>query len=395
MLSPDENGIQCESRSRAAIIADCYSKLLGRLAEGGDIAHWHGSSLSSAKIVEEFMHCEERRRLLSFRTQIEEKLEHVSGAKILIFGAYGNGNWGDAMQPSQLFDAIEMQTGAKAFAYSELNVAGYPFPADRVVPHNPKVKYGALNAVVLDLFDALVIGGGGLLAHPHDPLWDPNWPRLIEIPYVLLSCGAASHLDPLLHNLVACARAVSGRDATSVRALSAIRKDATLCPDPILCRTPISPEGQRQGKGTAYVLRGPLTRTHEEILASLGTDDGVYAVEPGVDWPLCSLFTNLKFIHSLADMEEVVRQHQRMVTERYHAAIIALKMGAPTFGLTRADHNEEKILDLFAAFKAQKFSGRTFEEFPDTFPFENVKHHISLSVDIFNYSLKKILLLIR
>jgi hypothetical protein len=85
-------------------------------------------------------------------------------------------------------------------------------------------------------FSAVVVGGGGLLAHPHEPLEDLQWTRSVAIPVVFLGVGANGDCTRGSSELLDGSLAISGRDDLSLEALACgTARERFLLRDPVLC----------------------------------------------------------------------------------------------------------------------------------------------------------------
>jgi len=148
----------------------------------------------------------------------------ISRPKILLFGAYGNGNIGDAIQAISLLRVIRsIRQDLEIWACSQLPCQ-FPFPFEYVLPS--KHIY---NLSLLNQFDLMIIGGGGLLSHPHEPLTSEEWQRSIDVPVSLFGIGAERQVAHECKTLIKKALYVSGRDESSLRALSRHSPDSRGC----------------------------------------------------------------------------------------------------------------------------------------------------------------------
>ena len=98
--------------------------------------------------------------------------------------------------------------------------APYPFAHQWTLPAD-----AILNPAIVNSFDLLVIGGGGLLSHPHDPLTDPSWQAMLQVPVVLIGVGAGEPVASKNEILIRKAVYVSGRDNQSIAALRKFGKE--------------------------------------------------------------------------------------------------------------------------------------------------------------------------
>ena len=281
--------------------------------------------------------------------------------KILLFGAYGNGNIGDAYQALALQNHLRECWGldeSQIFATSIIALADYPFPGKQKLPAK-----AILNTELVNEFDCLVIGGGGLLAHPHDPLFDEQWVKKLRLPVGLLAVGANTALIDKHRALIEKAWFVSGRDTESLSALRSVRPDAFQLRDPILCAPgfggliPDAKQAEQQSAASSerpvlWILKHPNTPDEISLLRSIGELIGkeganrhtVVAVEPLLDRVLEEYFPfPIRFTTALADLIPLFERAPIVVSMRYHGAIFAAMAGKPCVG-----YAQKKIKDLYA-----------------------------------------------
>lgn len=299
---------------------------------------------SPEAMIAAMMRAEEYERVSAAVAAMRGRLEQCNGRRpILLFGAFGNANLGDRMMAQTVAQKLEQRGDILCFAYSELASADYPFPAGRRLSSADM----PLNLRVMALFDAMVIGGGGLLSYTHEPLWDSVWPHTLSTPYGILSCGVGSPLDDRLINLVRSARAVSARDEQGRAELAHWNKDALLCPDPLLAFHPMGDERSTPGKGRLFILRAPLADWHLQLRNYLRPDDAVAVFEAHVDHAIISTFDNVAAINDSRQFIKFAKNFELVVTERFHGAILALLARVPVHGILRPTHGD-KMEALFA-----------------------------------------------
>src|SRR5262249_40464507 len=146
--------------------------------------------------------------------------------RVLLFGAYGNGNIGDAIQASSLARAINLlRPEIEVWACSALP-APYPFA------HQFTLQPDAiLTPAIVNSFDLLILGGGGLFSRPHDPLTDPKWQSMLRVPVALIGVGAAEPVASKAENLIRKAVYFSCRDDHSIATLRAFGREPAFVPD--------------------------------------------------------------------------------------------------------------------------------------------------------------------
>lgn len=279
-----------------------------------------------------------------------------SKPRVLIFGAYGNGNLGDVYQALALRDHIKsawVLEAADIFSCSLLKSSDYPFTEGQKLPSNAILDFDLVNS-----FDALVIGGGGLLAHPHDPLPDENWVKKINIPIILLGVGASLGLLPQHRALLEQAVHVSARDDVSMNAIRTLRNDVVYAPDPILTALSLDamvkfdalPLKLVKKIDVLWILKHPSNEHDKKILASILAkikDDNskihtIVAIEPKLDKVLDSYFQDISviYIDTLSALLNYIKNASVVFSMRYHGAIFSLLMKRPTFGASQSKIKE-------------------------------------------------------
>jgi hypothetical protein len=307
--------------------------------------------------------------------------------RVLLFGAFGNGNMGDVYQAMAVRAHIKKNWGLaddSIFSCSLLNIAPYPFPPENILPPESILNYELINS-----FDCLVVGGGGLLTHPHDPLSDAEWARRINIPIVLLSVAASSskmdgHARLLENSLI-----VSGRDSESLKALRSRRVDSKLIPDPILSVDNIQSltEFDTPSKllppniDILWILKYPsndfdvqtLQWISRHISKDLARKHVIVAIEPMLDTPLDAYFpdTNILYFYSLSELSAYIEKSNFVFSMRFHGVIFSVMQSRPTFGFSQ--------IKIKALFDESGLSGEYLEGISD---FERVLENLDDVVEV-------------
>jgi hypothetical protein len=332
--------------SRTYQIASAYHRVLGRDPDPDGLRSYLQRIDSVQRIEEDLKKSAEARAVDAALNQAEERIRDLARGRpaILAFGAYGNGNLGDSVQPQLIRTAIQSERDVEVFAYSHLDVAHYAYPTEYALTKGDM----PLHPRALALFDALIIGGGGLFAHPHDPLWNPIWADVIPISACILGCGVSTPLPKACRRLFSRATFVSVRDQSSLRAIQEVAPDARLCPDPYLGYARLRRDCRfSRNYRTAYILRGPVTPVHLHLSKTVTSDDIVISMEPMIDFPLREVFPRMTFVNSMEELTDILCCSAHVLTQRYHGAIAAVKLGKPVAGLTTGDQNESKLMELF------------------------------------------------
>jgi polysaccharide pyruvyl transferase WcaK-like protein len=272
--------------------------------------------------------------------------------QVLLLGAYGNGNIGDACQAASIARHIAAcRPDIDAFAVS-LSRAALPFafPAERLFEGG----HGVTGLAGINGFAALVIGGGGLFAAPHRPLDSAEWAARLRLPVIVLANGATPAVVERCRPLLAGAAFLSARDPFSVDALRAIRPDVELLPDPILADPAIGPIAVPRRQGMCVIPRKMSDHNrpaYEWLAGIMQRGDSLLSIFPAADRASGALavFAGHPGQETTA-LEAVLDRLARsafVVSERLHGCILALKLGIPCLGLTTSEGPDSKIVSLY------------------------------------------------
>lgn len=301
------------------------------------------------------------------------KMGNRRSPRFLLFGAYGNGNLGDAYQALALREHLMVHWGvasASIFACSWLDIAGYPFPSDQKVAPNKILDHSFLSS-----FDGLLIGGGGLFAHPHEPLVDENWASQLKVPVLLVAVGATKSLISKANQLISDAFFVTGRDSESVAALSSSSFKTTLMVDPILAipniealtvyDAPSTTSGQ--SCDVLWILKYPANNTDRNLINEakrlaknkIGGRHLFVAIEPRLDRDLIRFFSvdQLIFVVTAIDLFGLIRSAKVVLSMRYHGVIFSLLANKLVYGMSQRKSS--------ALFTECAFNGGYIENFED------------------------------
>ncbi|MDO9708462.1 polysaccharide pyruvyl transferase family protein [Paracraurococcus lichenis] len=330
-----------------ALVRALYRQHLGREAESeeavaGHVAR-HGSLDALIATIAGSDEARERQRRSAAAARMQawrRRSGFPPGARrILLFGAYGNGNLGDAAQAEAVAALLQQAAGVPLHlhAVSWIDAApDYPFdPASRL----PAEAITAPDT--LRLYDLLVIGGGGLFGAVHHPLLDPEWHAVLAglpLPYALVGVGADSmlpkepQLGPHWDGLRAGAAFLSGRDLASLSAMP----EAHWLADPVLLAwlragrgTPRPP---RPGARPLCIVKHAQDAAEAQFLdqvAALGSDCDVAAIEPCREQHLAARWPGIRFVTDWAELEALCAAASVVVSARYHGCIAGLLAGVP------------------------------------------------------------------
>jgi len=284
------------------------------------------------------------------KTSLEISLKK-SDCRVLLVGAYGNGNLGDVYQALALKRRIQerykiLDSNIYAASYNE--VVSYPFP------ENKKIKKAELfNFNLINSFDFIVIGGGGLLACPHPPLRDIDaWVNNVHIPIIVYAVGATGAVVSECKNLVTAAVEISGRDKDSVDAIRDFRGEVQIIEDPIADESVLkaleeydfSTEHDHDSFNSLWILKFPITDDDIELFILLNQypeifknkEHRIVAIEPLLDRRLDEWFPNIvTYTAEIKTLNNLINNSKKVFSMRYHGAILSLKHNKPTLGFSQ------------------------------------------------------------
>jgi polysaccharide pyruvyl transferase WcaK-like protein len=323
---------------RVALRREPDPNALTRLLARDDVKKFFPEILSSAEF---------RRLARSPAYAATRALASPDRPRVLLFGAYGNGNLGDAIQASSLARAINLlRPEVEVWACSALP-APYPFAHELTLQPD-----AILSPAIVNSFDLLVIGGGGLLSHPHDPLTDAKWQTMLQVPVALMGVGAAEPVASKAEILTRKAIYVSGRDDHSIAALRNFANEPAFVPDPVLCDASYlshqeeHSSSRRPNDRKLWVLKYVETEDFRTLCTSLRqTDDPVCFVEPHMDFPIIEHLPNARPIYFVEELIPMIDQADLVLSMRYHGCILAMLRGKRVMGLS-----EQKCSDLLARY---------------------------------------------
>jgi hypothetical protein len=311
--------------------------------------------------------------------------------RILLFGAYGNGNIGDAIQAASLLRAIKgVRKDLEVWACSQLP-SQFPFPFEYVLP--PKQIY---NVSLINRFDLIIIGGGGLLSHPHDPLTSEEWQRAIDVPVALFGIGAGGDAASKCSALIAKAVYASGRDEPSLAALRRYRKEVRFVPDPVLadpyyCAIANDRRKHRvTGRKKLWIIKNTSNPRTRAIINMINPDeDDVCFVEPFLDFPIVNLFPTAQPVYFVNDLIAQIDKSAVVISMRYHGCILALLRNKPAIALF-----EQKSRDLFVRYGLDSFFCEGDKTIPAISDFVGPNDKIAMDQKIFRSELEDVLSLL-
>ena len=276
--------------------------------------------------------------------------------KVLLIGAYANGNIGDMYQADAIAgELLSVDPALEVFSASPSKRSS-PYPALR---HKVLPQSAVRDAEVLNSFDLILVGGGGLLAARHAPLPEVAWVQSIGTTMCGLALGCAGEAPIQSRAFIEkCAR-FSVRDEFSATAVSAIRTDIEIVPDPIFLGRLASLEVRPPPEATRGILWVPgklvpntlsyysslLRQVYNEKVDAVASFNEETDKQSGFE----EMFgPAVRYLHSVEQFAAAFDQRSFGVSERYHGCIMALRMEIPCFGLVlRSDIVTSKITELY------------------------------------------------
>ncbi|CAM9193464.1 unnamed protein product [Ectocarpus sp. 13 AM-2016] len=355
----------CEHVARPVSAVNLRSSQNSQAAAEGPSAE-NGAAGNKQWVLRRLIVPEERLRNQRVKGTGSSSVSPDVGECILLFGAFCNGNMGDVIQPMAMEHLLASVAQDQCFWYAHPGVEGVDqgdrigeFFSDNISGDSSRlIHLTPDHAEKVNVFKALIIGGGGIFAAKHAPLDVDAFAEGLTLPIVIMGVGASSNRAKKYSTLVEKAVFVSGRDTDSIDAFSSLLRkskgpvvqpgDVALVRDPVLSDKMLTDtkgtcwkqsEGEHE-QPLCFILpasnTAPTIEMHKHLLARV--------VRPG------DVFVNVFPKHQ----EEILEQHdypgevlqildpaeftQRLcscraiVSTRFHGVILGLHMGVPTFG---------------------------------------------------------------
>lgn len=355
----------------AAEVVELFESVLGRQPESeGVIAHHVAMGLDRAALLALLQGSSEARERARQREGLEALATHprrglaeagargpTEPARVMLWGAYGNGNLGDGAQAMALADLLRpmLPDDTVIVASSWERRGGYDAPGGVALDPDALLQMWRSGA---DRVDLLVIGGGGLFGTPHFPLHEPAWVDAVVasgISVVLLGVGGAA-LALAVHSraydaLLRHAALVGARDVETLLAIRSVRPDAIWFPDPVLARAVLAPTRPTVAQRPIDVLLIPREPNGAADAAALdamldwrtaaltrGMRVEVAILEPVIDRRALAARGFAGVAHEPADWPTLLalcaRSHV-VASLRLHGAIGGLEAGCLVYGLVQ------------------------------------------------------------
>ena len=357
------------SRLSAAAIQLCYRAVLAREIENETVLHnYLDRELNLFTLVEELLGSDEKMKAYEQKVLEDQFLRRTldqtqpagpAGKRVLLFGAYANGNVGDQCQADALaaiMGHFAPESVTSGGVRCTICACSWEMPVTpslgraQLRPHDEILDAGKLRH-----YDFLLIGGGGLLSTPHFPLHSQAWVdgiQTLKLRYGFVGVGASAELQEESRAAAYCqlltgAEFVSARDEESLAAVRKIRPDAEFMPDPYLVSRAL--ERRVRASGTApprHVVLIPkrpvdmlerdgvyaMSKLQRKLMAN-GFTTTVLMLEPLLDQEIAGAFANVLNAETVEAAERCIEAAGAVYTMRYHGAIFALSRRVSCYGM--------------------------------------------------------------
>lgn len=340
----------------------CYRAVLERNVESDGVAQRYAArNLDLFTLVSELLGSIEKRKAYEkvllekqFLRRAGEQPAIAGQSRVLLFGAYGNGNVGDQCQADAVSGIVNHLTGDDgSVSISAASWEAVALPNLRNAALRPHDEI--LDASALRAYDLLLIGGGGILSTPHFPLHSRAWVaglQMLNLRYGFVGVGASAEelqapdRAEAYGRLLKGAAFVSARDEESLHAVRLIRPDAAFMPDPHLVSKALQgrvTSARRKAPHVVLIPKTPVDRKEEAAVEALsllqrdltlkGVKTTTLFLEPHVDARIADLFTNIVQADTVQIAEACIEQASAIYSMRYHGAIFALSRRISCWGI--------------------------------------------------------------
>jgi hypothetical protein len=274
--------------------------------------------------------------------------------RVLLIGAYANGNLGDAYQADAIARLVREIAPDASVASSSPSGRALPYPASN---HEPLPRGVVDDVDALNEFDLILVGGGGLLAAKHRPLNEAAWVEGISVPLCAVSVGVAAPTADLCAPFIQRCDLFSVRDGFSFAAAAPYRDDLVITKDALLVesstrRPPTSRDSVLWVPGKLTEASKPFYRRLRETGIIDTERDTIASFNEASDRNSGFEETfgdGVRYLTTLPQFDALASSTEFVVSERYHGCIFSLRAGAACLGLAlRARIPTSKTVELFS-----------------------------------------------
>jgi polysaccharide pyruvyl transferase WcaK-like protein len=291
--------------------------------------------------------------------------------RVLLLGAYANGNIGDMYQADAIAgELLSIEPTLEVFSTSPSKRSSrYPALSHEILPQSAVREPEVLNS-----FDLILVGGGGLLAARHAPLPEADWVASVTTTMCGLALGCAGSAPAESRAFIERCSRFSVRDEFSAQAVSSIRTDVEIVLDPIFLGRISGLDARPPPPATKGILWVPgklvpntlsyYSRLSREIYNEKVDAVASFNEETDKQSGFAEMFgPAVRYLHSVEQFTRAFGSRSFGASERYHGCIMALKMEIPCFGLVlRSDTVTSKISELYRRLGLRRALVRDFED---------------------------------
>lgn len=291
--------------------------------------------------------------------------------RVLLLGAYANGNIGDMYQADSISGELMAIDSTLQIYSTSPSKRGGRYPAEK---HTELPQSAVRDPAVLNSFDLILVGGGGLLAAPHAPLPEVEWVNSVETTMCGLSLGCAGKAPLESRAFVEKCKRFSVRDEFSAEVVAPIRSDIEIIPDPIFLGDVIGLDVRAASAAVSGILWIPgklvpnTLNYYSRLVREIHDAKADSVVSFNEETDKRSGFEEMfgpavRYLQTAEGFTAALGEKRFGVSERYHGCILALKMEVPCFGLVlRSDTVTSKITELYRRLGLQRALIRDFKD---------------------------------
>lgn len=287
--------------------------------------------------------------------------------RVLLFGAYANGNIGDKYQAASMYNHVKCHMPDAVVDAISCSAAAINYPLSYEGNTEGDAIIGLPSVDVVNTYDILFVGGGGLLASKHKPLFSKSWVNDIKIPIVVFAVGANEEVSALCSDLLNKAVSVSVRDIYSFNSVRQFVGDKSvgIVSDPILMDQKIDELSSRSSLNNQITfiprkLAPSMERTYSALADKLDPVDVVLSMFPATDEAsgAIDLFSSQAKVvtHDYTLFSETLKKSVGILSHRFHGCIYAMKLGIPVLGVVKnSKESDSKIVQLYKSLELDDF----------------------------------------